>query len=94
MRLELSKSSLQESGLKESNNKKSIIDAFIECRAKTLLLFKNLDEATFCCLAHPDFSPVGWHLGHIAYTESLWILERTAANSLRYWGNKQGKAAV
>lgn len=28
--------------------------------------------------AHPDFSPVGWHLGHIAYTESLWMNRRTA----------------
>ncbi len=32
----------------------------------------------FCCHAHPDFSPVGWHLGHIAYTESLWILQHLA----------------
>lgn len=74
MILELSKSNL-----KESRTKESIIRAFIECRAKTLLLFQDMDETTFCSQAHPDFSPVGWHLGHIAYTESLWILERTAA---------------
>jgi ergothioneine biosynthesis protein EgtB len=37
-----------------------------------------MDEVTFCHQAHPDFSPVGWHLGHIAYTESLWLLERHA----------------
>lgn len=24
---------------------------------------------------HPDFSPIGWHLGHIAHTESLWTTE-------------------
>lgn len=42
------------------------------------MLFEQVDEATFCCQAHPDFSPIGWHLGHIAYTESLWLLERTA----------------
>jgi len=29
--------------------------------------------------AHGDFSPVGWHLGHIAFTEALWILEHLAA---------------
>ena len=23
---------------------------------------------------HPDYSPLGWHLGHIAYTEALWLL--------------------
>ncbi len=37
-----------------------------------------MDRDTFCCHAHPDFSPVGWHLGHIAYTEALWILQRLA----------------
>ncbi len=48
------------------------------CRRGTLALFDWVDEATFCCQAHSDFSPVGWHLGHIAYTESLWLLERSA----------------
>ena len=48
------------------------------CRLGTLALFDWVDEATFCRQAHLDFSPVGWHLGHIAYTESLWLLERTA----------------
>jgi ergothioneine biosynthesis protein EgtB len=70
---------LSKSNLKDYCTKESIIRAFIECRAKTLLLFQDIENRTFCCLAHPDFSPVGWHLGHIAYTESLWILERTAA---------------
>ncbi len=49
-----------------------------ECRESTLALFKDMDHETLCCHAHPDFSPIGWHLGHIAYTESLWLLERTA----------------
>ncbi|MBM0740776.1 SUMF1/EgtB/PvdO family nonheme iron enzyme [Phormidium sp. CLA17] len=49
-----------------------------ECRESTLSLFKGMDYETLCCHAHPDFSPVGWHLGHIAYTESLWLLERSA----------------
>lgn len=46
------------------------------CRESTLKLFAGLDRATFCGQAHPEFSPVGWHLGHIAFTESLWLLER------------------
>lgn len=33
--------------------------------------------------AHPAFSPVGWHLGHIAYTEALWILEETGDRAAR-----------
>lgn len=58
--------------------KKAIFHAFVECRNKTLALFEGMDEATFRYQAHPDFSPVGWHLGHIAYTESLWLLEHSA----------------
>ncbi len=48
------------------------------CRASTLALFEEIDGETFCRHVHPDFSPVGWHLGHIAYTEALWLLERSA----------------
>ena len=49
-----------------------------QCRTGTLELFEGIDDATFRRQVHPDFSPVGWHLGHIAYTEALWLLERTA----------------
>ncbi len=52
--------------------------AMRECRSRTLSLFKTVDAETFCRQAHPDFSPIGWHLGHIAYTESVWILQRCA----------------
>ncbi|PMB02629.1 hypothetical protein CI594_07250, partial [Fischerella thermalis CCMEE 5196] len=64
--------------LSKSSFKQTIFQAFTQCRAKTLTLFEGMDELTFCHQAHPDFSPVGWHLGHIAYTESLWLLERSA----------------
>ncbi|WP_038020785.1 ergothioneine biosynthesis protein EgtB [Synechocystis sp. PCC 7509] len=47
-----------------------------QCRTGTLELFESIDETTFCHQAHSEFSPVGWHLGHIGYTESLWLLER------------------
>lgn len=49
-----------------------------QCRSNTLTLIQSLDYETFCTQAHPDFSPIGWHLGHIAYTEALWILQRCA----------------
>ena len=48
------------------------------CRLATLALFQAVDYETFCQQAHPDFSPIGWHLGHIAYTEALWLLEHLA----------------
>jgi gamma-glutamyl hercynylcysteine S-oxide synthase len=51
---------------------------FDQCRQSTLALFAGMDYKTFCHQSHPEFSPVGWHLGHIAYTESLWLLERCA----------------
>ncbi|MCP6761695.1 MAG: ergothioneine biosynthesis protein EgtB [Fischerella sp. CENA71] len=66
------------SELSKSSFKQTIFQAFTQCRAKTLTLFESMDEVTFRRQAHPDFSPVGWHLGHIAYTESLWLLERSA----------------
>ncbi|HBL13596.1 MAG TPA: ergothioneine biosynthesis protein EgtB, partial [Cyanobacteria bacterium UBA11162] len=40
--------------------------------------FESIDDTTFCKQAHPEFSPVGWHLGHIAFTEAYWILEYCA----------------
>jgi gamma-glutamyl hercynylcysteine S-oxide synthase len=49
-----------------------------QCRANTLALFQGISQEHLCHQAHPDFSPAGWHLGHIAYTEGLWILERLA----------------
>ncbi len=66
------------SKLSKSSVKESIYQAFHECRLKTLSLFQDIDESTFSSQPHPDFSPVGWHLGHIAYIESLWLLERSA----------------
>jgi iron(II)-dependent oxidoreductase len=66
------------SNLSKSSVKEAIIRAFVECRSTTLALFEGMDKATFCSQPHPDFSPVGWHLGHIAYIESLWLLERSA----------------
>ncbi len=49
---------------------------FIEARQDTLNLFANISDADFRCQAHPDFSPVGWHLGHIGVTEAYWISQQ------------------
>lgn len=53
-------------------------EAAIACRQSTLALFEGIDATTFCQQVHPEFSPVGWHLGHIAFIEACWILERFA----------------
>lgn len=47
-------------------------------RSLTLQLFEDLDPQTFRQQAHSDFSPVGWHLGHIGYTEAKWVLQHMA----------------
>src|ERR671922_2580636 len=53
-----------------------IRQAMEEVRAHTRCLFSGVDDADFRRQIHPDFSPVGWHLGHIGVTESYWILQQ------------------
>lgn len=48
------------------------------CRHGTLALTDGISPTVLAQQSHPDFSPIGWHLGHIASTESLWILEHLA----------------
>ena len=54
----------------------SIAESLQSCRTETLALFTTVEDAIFCRQLHPEFSPVGWHLGHIAFTEAYWILEQ------------------
>ncbi len=69
--------SLSQSPLTQSS-REALRFAMQQCRASTLKIFATLDEETFCRQIHPDFSPVGWHLGHIGYTEALWLLQHCA----------------
>lgn len=61
--------------------KDSLRYAFHRCRLGTLKQLENLDEMAFRAQPHPDFSPMGWHFGHIAFTESYWLLEKCAGFS-------------
>jgi len=56
----------------------------VACRNRTLSLVQDLTEAEFRQQAHADFSPLGWHLGHIAFTESLWLLEHLQRSPCPY----------
>ncbi len=49
-----------------------------DCRQRTLDLVATLDRETLCRQAHSEFSPVGWHVGHIGFTEELWWLRHHA----------------
>lgn len=58
--------------------------ALHRCRQSTLALFAGMDADTFCCYAQADFSPAGWHLGHIGWIEAQWILRRLARQTVTF----------
>jgi gamma-glutamyl hercynylcysteine S-oxide synthase len=58
--------------------RESIYHDLQACRDRTLKLLVTIPSDLFFQQAHPDFSPIGWHFGHIAYTESWWLLEKFA----------------
>ena len=58
--------------------REAINRALFDCRKQTLKLVREIDRHTLTQQSHPDFSPIGWHLGHIAFTEAYWILEQLA----------------
>ena len=57
------------------SRRQSIATALKQVRRDTLDLLAEVDESNFFQQAHPEFSPIGWHFGHIAFTEAYWILE-------------------
>jgi ergothioneine biosynthesis protein EgtB len=44
------------------------------CRGETLARVAALEDDALRAQPDPEFSPIGWHLGHIAYIEALWLL--------------------
>lgn len=51
---------------------------FTACRQHTEELVQKAVGELFYRQVHPEFSPIGWHYGHIIYTQELWLLRRTA----------------
>lgn len=47
-----------------------------ETRLRTLGLVELADDAELRTAVHPDISPVGWHLGHVAAFEETWVLQQ------------------
>lgn len=58
--------------------REEILTQYSQCRQTTLNILAEIESEPFYQQVHPDFSPVGWHLGHIAFTEAYWILEHQA----------------
>lgn len=48
------------------------------CREQTLRLIESLGDAELTAWPDESFSPIGWHLAHVAFTEAQWILGRCA----------------
>jgi ergothioneine biosynthesis protein EgtB len=47
-----------------------------EARAQTLRLCTRVNDDDLRRQIHHEFSPIGWHLGHIGVTEAYWILQQ------------------
>lgn len=43
---------------------------------RLLALVEPLSDSDYRRQYHPDLSPIGWHLGHCAFVENLWLRER------------------
>ncbi|HLI10405.1 MAG TPA: SUMF1/EgtB/PvdO family nonheme iron enzyme [Alphaproteobacteria bacterium] len=52
---------------------RAVTEAMAACRHATLALIADLDDEILRAQPDPLFSPIGWHIGHIAYTEALWL---------------------
>lgn len=52
-----------------------LLVALEEARRLTLDLVELANDDELRHAFHPDFSPIGWHLGHIAMFEELWVLQ-------------------
>lgn len=59
----------------------ALVDEFIATRALTERLLRNISVQDFHHAHHPDFSPIAWHLGHIAFFEARWALEHAHGES-------------
>lgn len=58
--------------------RRELESALASARAFTQRIASDLPEAAFGVQFDPGFSPIGWHLGHIAWQEELWVLRRAA----------------
>ncbi|MEZ4338685.1 MAG: SUMF1/EgtB/PvdO family nonheme iron enzyme [Sandaracinaceae bacterium] len=56
----------------------AIAERLERCRARTLARVEALDDDALTAWPHEGFSPIGWHLGHIGFTEAQWILGECA----------------
>lgn len=51
----------------------ALLAALQQVRDQVRDLLRPLDEDTLRTQYHPQLSPLGWHLGHTAWTEAYWL---------------------
>jgi len=51
-----------------------------EARARTLTAYGDLPDEVLGAWPDPEFSPLCWHLGHIAFTEAHWLLAKVGGD--------------
>jgi iron(II)-dependent oxidoreductase len=56
-------------------NSTALLGELQVARALVAGLAEDLDKADWRSQAHPDLSPLGWHLGHCTFTECYWLQE-------------------
>lgn len=49
-----------------------------QARGLTLRLIEDLSDDELRTQYDPEFSPIGWHVGHVAWQEECWVLRRVA----------------
>ncbi len=55
----------------------AILDA---ARERTLAIYGELPDEVLGAWPDPEFSPLCWHLGHIAFTEAHWLLAKVGGD--------------
>ncbi len=52
-------------------------------REGLLRLVADLDDTAFRTQFHPEYSPIGWHVGHVVFQEEMFLLRRLAGRAPR-----------
>ncbi len=76
-------------------NRDTFWQAWQHQRQQTLSLVEDLPDAALQVQPHSLYSPVGWHVGHIGFTEALWLLQQpnhpAISDRHRYWFAADGR---
>jgi iron(II)-dependent oxidoreductase len=67
--------------MQNDNLRAALHSALAETRCATLALMDLVPERLFQRSVDPDYSPLGWHFGHVGMTEAYWVLEKAKGDA-------------